>query len=665
MQTGNIVEYIDRQKILCAVVLEIKSQRLRLLSENARELTLAPQRLSHTSDMVLDPAMGREALTQSLKDTANKRNALISRVDIPSLWEVLNTEQQWIDLPTMTGLAFPESQDADHQSAVVRAFFQNRLYFKFSSDSFFPYTEEQARQAKIRFEKEESRKRLITTGVIWLKALLSGSSSPSPGAFTEDQQKIVEILQSYHLFGKNSESHAVAKKILFDAGVKETGDIFNLLVKIGGWDINQNLDLLLNDVPQRFSEEVLRRASQIGEMTPASDPLGTRRDLSDLPLLTIDGQSTLDFDDALSVEDRGDHYLLGIHISDVGEYVRRGDPLDLEALSRGSSIYMPDQKIPMISAELSENACSLIANHHRPAITTMVKITPGGKIIDFDIFPSRIMVHRQLSYSDANAMAESDPEISLLHTIGRLFRQKRLDEGAVHISLPEISIQVQEDGIPQISRIERESPSRLLVAEIMILANAMMADFLNSRRIPAVFRSQPAPRERLYQGESESLFKNWMQRKHLSRFVLGTKGQHHDGLGLSAYVTATSPIRKYYDLITQRQLRAALGLEDPYSEDEISSLLQKLDHPMKYVPRLQYSRNRYWLLKHLETRIGEKEEAIVLSKRREGYQILIPAYMIECILPHTGGMKLKPEDFIQVTFQHVNARKDDLKVFLV
>jgi exoribonuclease-2 len=248
--------------------------------------------------------------------------------------------------------------------------------------------------------------------------------------------------------------------------------------------------------------------------------------------------------------------------------------------------------------------------------------------------------------------------------MGAHFRNNRLDNGAVHISLPEISIRFDENGTPAVTRIERESPSRIFVSEIMILANSVMASYLTAHHMPAVFRSQPGPRERLFQRDKGSLFQNWMQRKLLSRFSLGTKAKRHDGLGLDAYVTATSPIRKYYDLIAQRQIRAVLGLESPYSEDEIGSLLQKLEHPMGYVPRLQFSRNRYWLIKHLETRIGQKEEAIVLSKRKGGYQILLPAYMIELFMPETGGGKLKPEDYIQIVFQHANARKNDVKVYM-
>ena len=155
-----------------------------------------------------------------------------------------------------------------------------------------------------------------------------------------------------------------------------------------------------------------------------------------------------------------------------------------------------------------------------------------------------------------------------------------------------------------------------------------------------------------------------MQRRLLNRFILAPTPERHSGLGLDAYVTATSPIRKYFDLVTQRQVRAALGFEPAYTAEELSDIIQNLKLPMGSVSKLQYNRNRYWILKHLETKIGQKEEAIVLGKRRNGYQILMNSYMIECDIPVPTGITLKPEDLIQVTIQNVNARKDILSVFI-
>jgi exoribonuclease-2 len=176
--------------------------------------------------------------------------------------------------------------------------------------------------------------------------------------------------------------------------------------------------------------------------------------------------------------------------------------------------------------------------------------------------------------------------------------------------------------------------------------------------MPAVFRSQPAPRERLYRGEEGTLYQNWMQRRLLNRFVLGHTPGKHSGLGLDAYVTATSPIRKYFDLVTQRQVRAVLGLEEPYSAEDIDRICQELETPMSHVARLQMGRQRYWVLKYLEQRIGQKEEAIVLVRRRNSFQVLLTDYMLECDLPVTGFIDLKPEDLIQVTIQNASARKD-------
>ncbi|MBW2556491.1 MAG: exoribonuclease II, partial [Deltaproteobacteria bacterium] len=142
MEQGNIVEYIDRQKIICSVVLEVKNQRLRLLTETNREVNLSSRRLSHTCNMRLDLSMGRHKMVDALKATAARRNALISHIDIKELWEVLNTEQEWIDLKTMTEFCFPDTSNCDHESSVQRAFFQNKRYFKFNYNRFFPNTQE-------------------------------------------------------------------------------------------------------------------------------------------------------------------------------------------------------------------------------------------------------------------------------------------------------------------------------------------------------------------------------------------------------------------------------------------------------------------------------------------------------------------------------------------
>lgn len=655
------MEYIDRQKIMCAVVLEVKNQRLRLLTENNREVKLSAGRLLHKDSARLNLSMGRDKMVDALREVASKRKALHSQVDIKDLWEILNTEQVWIDLETMTEFCFPDSPGGDHESAVIRAFFDDRLYFKFNLDRFFPNSARQVELLTAQRLEETRKNRIVELGGSWLKSLVNGTSPPVDVS-EADSQEILNILKSYYLFEKESKDCALARAMISNSGIEPTSALFPLLVKLNVFDENENIDLLRFEVSVEFDDTTLQSAQQLIVSPRDLFADNVRRDLTSLSLMTIDGQSTLDFDDALSIEKVGADYRLGIHIVDVGHFVGKDDRIDQEALARGSSIYMPDQKISMLPAALAEGLCSLKAGELRPAVSTMVNLSPSKEIIDYEILPSLINVKQQLSYYDVNLVADQNPDVLILREIAEKFRRRRLDGGAVQITVPEVNVWLADDRSISVNKINRESPGRMLVSELMILANWLMAKFLAENGMPAIFRSQPEPRERLYRGDEGTLFQNWMQRRFLSRFVLDHKPGKHSGLGVDAYVTSTSPIRKYFDLINQRQLRAILGLEQPYNSEEIDQLIQMLQVPMSNVGKIQYGRHRFWLLKYLEQHIGRKEEAIVLNKRRNNYQILLTEYMIECDLPLSSGLELKPEDLIQVTIQNVKARKDLLQV---
>ena len=655
MELGNIVEYIDRQKILCAVVLEVKNQRLRLLTETNREVSLSTNRLLHRDKSRLDLSMGRSRMVDALKAVADKRRALIDKVAIRDLWEVLNGEQEWIDLETMTDFCFPDSANGDHQAAVIRALFDDRLYFKFNPDRFFPNSEEQVQRITAQRDEEARRQRILDSGGDWLRQLMrrGGSETLEPPA-----REFIDVLKSYYLFGKEYPDHALARGMMERAGLSDADALFPILVGLGVFDADENLELLRLEMPVGFSPAAEQRAAELVRSGAEGAADVPRQDLTGLNLFTIDGQSTLDFDDALSLEETAAGYRLGVHIVDVAHFVRKGDPVDAAARERGSSVYMADRKISMLPAALAEGLCSLRAGEIRPAISTMVEIGSDFSIQGVCILPSFVRVRNQLTYFDVNQAADQDPQLITLRGIAQKFRDQRLAAGAVHISVPEINLWLGENGEVHVSRVNRESPGRMLVAELMIMANWLTARFLAAHGVPAVFRSQPDPRERLYRGEEGTLYQHWMQRRLINRFVLGRSAGKHSGLGLDAYVTATSPIRKYFDLVTQRQVRAALGLEEPYSPEEIDQIIQMLELPMSRVFKLQNSRQRYWLIKHLEQRVGQKLEALALVRRRHSYQLLLTDYMLECDLPITGFLDLKPEDLVQVTLQKADARKD-------
>jgi len=659
MKLGRVVEYIDRQRIVCAVVLEVKNSRLRLLTEGNREVNLAAGRILFAGENGLDLSIGRSSLVETLKTKKQQRQTLAAQVRIRELWEVLNTEREWIDLQTMAEFCFTKPHSDDHKAAVLHALFKNRNYFKFGQDRFLPYTEGQVEQIASQARENARRQRLIEDGGDWLNAVLN---TPNP-TIPADKQDLVKILESLYLDGKESSEYTIGNAILSRAGLKDPDNIFRALTKLGIYEENENIDLLRFGITSEFPETVMDRAQELTASGISMDG-DLRKDLTHLPTLTIDGQATLDFDDALSIEKINDGYRLGIHIADVGHILPKGDLIDQEAQRRGSSIYMPDAKIPMLPPQLAEGLCSLKAGELRPAITITASLSSNADVLDYDVFPSRINVSSQMTYYDANVAAEDNPDIQMLHHIATQFREKRLASGAVQISVPEVHVWRDNEGEIRVSRVNRESPGRMLVSELMIMANWLMARFLKDHGQPAVFRSQPKPRERLFKNMEGTLFQNWMQRKHLSRFILSSQPDHHSGLGLEAYVTATSPIRKYFDLVTQRQIRALLGLGTPYSEEEMDQLIQALEQPMSQVTRTQAHRHRYWMLKYLESRIGHPEEAIVLYRKKNAYLILLTEYMLECDLPASESIQLTPEDLIQVRIQRVHARKDVLSVYL-
>ena len=663
MKSGSVIEYIDKQRILCAVVLEVKKQKLCLLTENNREVRLSPGRIAHRSSTSLDVTQGRDRMVDILKTLAMRRNDLRRKIDLRELWEVLNSEQEWIDLPTMTAFCFPDDPGSDQESAVVRAFFENRRYFKFNHEGFFPHSEAEVDRLIAREREEARRRHLIEIGADWLNQAMQGRGAEVDSAGVQDRATVAKVLRDYFIFGKESREAALGKAICARTGIGSPDKLFQALVQIGVMTADENTDLIREAIPVHFSPQVTAAAEALASRGASPGRLAGRRDLTHLTLMTIDGQSTQDFDDALSIQNLGDHYLVGVHIVDVAHFVAKGDPIDEEALRRGSSIYMPDQKIPMLPPTLAEGLCSLKEGQLRPAISTLIKVSPIGDIMSYDVMASMVRIRHQRTYYDVNLLSEEDPDIIRLKEIAARFREQRLDQGAVQISLPDVNIWRDEDGQIGVSKINRESPARMLVSELMIMANWLTARFLRDSGVPAIFRSQPDPKSRLYQRNEGTLFQNWMQRRQLSRFVLDTKSDRHSGLGIDAYLTATSPIRKYSDLVSQRQVRAVLGLEDPYSEEDISQIMQRLEQPMGAVSRIQHGRHHYWLLRYLEPRVGEREQAIVLMRRKNNYQVLLVNYLVECDLPLSSSPNLKPEDVVMVTIQHVNARQGKLTVF--
>ena len=661
MNEGQLVEYIDDQKILCAVVLEKKKNRLRILNENNREVNIAEKRISLGSNKILSLKNSRDHIAQSLKKFAELSEAKLKEVDIIELWELLSPEGDWTDVDMVSELCFGNEPEPVEKSAVMRAMFYDRLYFKFNHSQYLPFSEKQVEQLIIQKNEQERKKLVIQKGSEWLKQNISSSSPEMP----PEELPLIKIISSYYLLENESPDYDIAKEIFKEAGVELGLKIFKLLVNLGVWDIDENTDLIKYDIEKDFSKNIKDAVNNLENNIEKPD-FSARKDLTTLKTFTIDGKNTKDFDDAVSFEINNGKMTAGVHITDVDFLINKDTPIDRNASTRASSIYMPDSKIPMLHPKISENYASLVKGENRAAISILMELSEDFNLADFEIVPSVINITDQISYDEADDLINSglSQELQNLYKTAENFRDKRFASNAVDISIPDTDVYIDENKNIEIKVSERKTPSWILVSEFMIMANHLMAEFLKNRSIPAVFRGQAKPENRYYERDNGTLLMQFLQRKEMSRVIISTTPEPHCGLGVNSYITSTSPVRKYFDLVCQRQIKSAFNLQKPYSEDELNALTAQINTAMANIGRVQFQRKRYWILKYLEAKRGQTEPAMVISDKRHNYGIVLLNYMIESKLSGSPGMNLKPGDNITVKLQNVNARSDILSVHL-
>jgi exoribonuclease-2 len=387
--------------------------------------------------------------------------------------------------------------------------------------------------------------------------------------------------------------------------------------------------------------------------------------LTGLSLLTIDGERTRDFDDALSLEEVPEGWRLGIHISDVAALIHPESPLDLEARERGTSIYLPEHRLPMFPEEISEDLLSLLAHQERLALSFLVTLDSQGEIRDWNIFPSRIKVQQRLTYHEVESLLAQDQKLAAISHLTRRLKERRLAQGGYELRLPEVWVTFSPQGELQVSVEDQETESRQLVAEAMVLANSLAAKLLTEQGTPAIYRVQPEPREPVRREGDRSLLELWRNRRRLSRVVMDLEPQPHWGLGLPSYTLATSPIRRYLDLVIHRQLLAvASGTAPAYDREALAQMVTAIEPAMRRAALLKARRLRYWLLKYLAARVGQTREALVLESLPHRYRLMFPDLLLELFLQAPPGLKLTPGDTIRVRLHKVSPREDQIKVSL-
>jgi len=395
---------------------------------------------------------------------------------------------------------------------------------------------------------------------------------------------------------------------------------------------------LVGGLPRGFSEAVRREAIEVE--APERPVIG-----GDLFAITIDDEETLEVDDALSCVVEPDGVLrICVHIALTADFVPRGGAMDKEAASRAATVYLPETIVRMLPEEISCGRASLIAGEMRPVLTTDVRIGPAGELLSQSIYPGRMRIGARLDYRRADHMLEagdgdSDPTRAVLATLQSAalkLRERRRRAGAVMFHRREAKVRVR-DGQVEIEIIDNASPSRNLVAEFMVLSNYVAARYAADHRLPIIYRVQP--------NEGGDLV---MQRARLSLYP-----EYHAGIGLDCYAQLSSPIRRYADLVLQRQLVAALGETGPrpYDANELLTILANTENAEVEAKELERRAKRYWILRYLER--GAPDREFAATALRDGQSAELNDYAARGSLH--GAPPLAGEAQIRVRIDRIDA----------
>ncbi len=655
---GRIVEYIDGQRIITAICLEEKKNKVRLLNINNREIVLSKSRICLISKECLPLNQPREVLLEKLRAEIAKRESLAKEIDVLALWELLVSEGGTYTPRELAEFYFPETTSSAQESAIFRALFADRLHFKLRGNVFEVQSQERVEEILTQRAKEAEKKRKVEEAASWFKAVWQGEKVESPA----QAEEYIKVIKEWCFWRDEAPQAKLAREILEKAGLNTEDQPFLLLVKLGVFSKHENILLHRFHIPTQFSDEV-KAAAQILINSP---PFFTekRKDLQDVYTFTIDGPETRDYDDALSLEKDGQHYIVGIHITDLSPFIRQGSPLDEEAKERGTTIYLPDQKITMLPEGISEHLASLKKGGPKPSLSFLVTLNEQADIIRYEIVPGIIKIDRHFIYDEVNNLLTENETLNILYQLALKFREKRLKQGGLVIALPELVFSFSADQVVDIKQRNPEQPARVLVAEFMIMANYLAASFMYEKGIPALYRAQLPPRERIMNGTSQDLFVLYLQRKLLNRSVLDTKPGFHHILGLDKYTSITSPLRRYLDMTMQRQLIHYLQRGEPlYAETELSFLIPHFEEIIHRTGVVCSRRIKYWILTYLKQHVKEHIDAYVLEETTRGYRLLLPDYLIETELAGAKG-KFQQGDKIRVRLDVVNPTKEILKVVL-
>jgi ribonuclease R len=424
-----------------------------------------------------------------------------------------------------------------------------------------------------------------------------------------------------------------------------------------------------------YDPDTLAEAAAVPD-TVTGDMMEGRTDHRAVPTFTIDGADAKDFDDAISVERLGGRkgggrgmLRIGVHIADVSYYVAEGTSLDAEALERATTCYLPGKVLPMLPEQLSNGICSLVEGEPRLALSVFADVTRDGEVQAVRFKETVIESDARLTYEQVQEFADGgrlphgkrklERDIKVLLTLSEKLREARIGAGALDFDFTEAKVDVDEEGALHLQPI-RSNAARNLIEEMMLLANRLVAEELEKRDIPALFRVHEDPSEakiealqkalarlgytldiahatpkdlqailRAAAGKPEAQLVNTLLLRSLKQARYASENLGHFGLAFENYLHFTSPIRRYPDLVVHRVVRAMLQHRlSPTLKERMKSdfpdLAQHASDRERQAEKAERDLARYYHARWAKEHIGESFHGTISGVTNFGVFVALP-----------------------------------------
>jgi exoribonuclease II len=644
---GRIVEFLDAEQLRVGYVRKQERDRLHLIDPRGRNVSVSGDRV-----VIVHRPVGENEFPSLAKQIAEKIAAHQSQIDIELLWQSVSGTPRDLESAELAELFFDEATP-EAASAVFRALSEDTLFFKRKGFQFQAKTAEQVGAERTRRHREREHKDFREQASKIITQLLRKKDVDFPS----EANLIIDRIHNWLRYRTGDEVGSLLEEIAGQAKARDAA--YEILLRAGKVDPSVDRFLVMAGIETEFSIDLKEGAERVSPYLHAA----TRVDFQHLPAFTIDDEDTREVDDAITVANSGSEIIVGIHIADVSAFVRKGDSLDVEAAKRLSTIYLPAITVCMFPERLSTGLMSLNAGEPRPAFTVEVRFDEDGNRLGYRIVISTIKVDKRWSYDQADeALASGAEPLQTLHRIATRLRDARAAQGAITFRRPELKIHVHEGEI-DIHTIDPNSASRLIVSEMMILSNGLAADFASVNALPVIYRTQE-PRETIAVDPTPAIEALAFEklRKTFKRSRLSLTPGLHSGLGLTAYTQASSPIRRYADLVTQRQFTAMLqGEPIPYGREELLRILVGAEAAEQEIRAIENRSTDYWLLEYLSRyKMSSHLPAVVLDTK--GNIELCDYYLRVKV---TAPIKAEPGTTVAVQIESIDPARGEIRLRLV